>query len=76
MQIIFTRHARQRMLQRQVSLEQVIETIESPDDVTIGENGETIALKNYGNREVRVAYDLREPDVAVVFTVMKPRVHW
>jgi len=76
MKVVFTRHAQQRMIQRKVSPEQVFETIEFPDDVTISESGETVAVKNYGNREVRVAYELRDPDTAIIFTVMNPRVHW
>jgi len=74
MQIIYTRHARQRMKQRKVEPKQVEETLETPDDLLPGDNGEEIAIKQYGNREVRVVYEETSPDTVVIYTVMKPRV--
>lgn len=74
MQIIYTHHARQRMIQRKVSAEQVIETLESPDELMSGEEDEAIAVKRYGAREVRVVYRETETGSFVIYTVMKPRV--
>jgi hypothetical protein len=51
-QIIYTHHARQRMIQRQIEPEQVVETLETPDNMILGDQHEQIAIKNYGNREV------------------------
>jgi len=62
MQIIYTRHARQRMQQRKVEPKQVEETLEMPDDVLPGDYGEEIAIKRDGNREVRVVYEETSPD--------------
>ena len=75
MRITYTNHARQRMIQRKVSAEQVTETLESPDEVIPGETGEEIAVKRFGTREVRVVYQEMDVGNFVVYTVMKPRVH-
>ena len=45
MRIVYTHHARQRMAQRKISPEQVVETIELPDEILPGDNGEEIAIK-------------------------------
>lgn len=74
MHIIYTRHARQRMKQRKVDPEQVEETLEMPDEIMPGDNGEEIAIKRYGSREVRVVYEETSTDTVVIYTVMKPRV--
>lgn len=74
MRIIYTRHAKQRMEQRKVTPEQVEETIESPDDVLPGDNGEEIAIRRYENYEVRVVYEETEANTVVIYTVMRPRV--
>ena len=74
MHIIYTRHARQRMIQRKVSPEQVVEAIELPDAILPGDNGEEIAVRRYGIREVRVVYEEVDVDTVVVYTVMKSRV--
>jgi NADPH-dependent ferric siderophore reductase len=75
MHIIYTLHAKQRMVQRKVSPEQVVEAIESPDKILPGDNGEEIAVRRYGIREVRVVYEEVDVDTIVVYTVMKSRVH-
>ncbi len=74
MQIIYTRHARQRMKQRKIDPEQVEKTLELPDEIIPGDNGEEIAIKQYGNREVRVVYEQTGSNTVVIYTVMKPRV--
>jgi hypothetical protein len=74
MHIVYTRHARQRMIQRKVGPEQVVEAIESPDEILPGDNGEEIAVRRYGIREVRVVYEEIGVDTVVVYTVMKSRV--
>jgi len=74
MHIIYTRHAKQRMIQRKVSPKQVVEAIELPDEILPGDNGEVIAVRRYGIREVRVVYEEIDVDTVVVYTVMKSRV--
>ena len=63
------------MFQRQVGADQVIETLESPDQLISGESGEVIAVKRFGAREVRVAYTETDADGFLIYTVLKPRVH-
>jgi len=75
MRITYTHHARQRMIQRKVSAEQVVETLESPDEVILGDGGEEIAIKRFGAREVRVVYQEVDAESLVIYTVMRPRVH-
>jgi hypothetical protein len=74
MRIIYTRHARQRMKQRNVTEEQVEETLAMPDEVEPGDNGGDIAIRRYGAREVRVVFVEPEDDNYVVYTVIKPRI--
>lgn len=74
MRVIYTRHARQRMTQRRVTEEQVVETLESPDEILPGDYDEEIAIRGYGVREVRVVYKEIEPETYLIYTVMKPKV--
>ena len=54
--------------------QQIKETVMSPDEMLIGDYGEDIAIKRYGNREVRVVYEQIDGDMILVITVMNPRV--
>ena len=74
MRINYTHHAKQRMAQRKVSEEEIAETLESPDDLILGDGGETIAIKRFGNREVRVVCQEMDTDEFLIYTVMKQRV--
>jgi hypothetical protein len=61
------------MKQRDIIVEQVVETLESPDDYLIGDEGEEIAIKQYSNYELKVVY--REiADEVLVYTVIKARI--
>jgi hypothetical protein len=73
MQLIFTHHALQRMKQRRVSEEQIVETIELPDEIYPGDGEEETAVRSYGSREVRVVYHEIEPATYLILTVIKPR---
>jgi hypothetical protein len=75
MKIVYTHHAQQRMAQRKIDPAQVTETLESPDNVIPGDQREQIAIRNYGNREVRVVFEDIDDDTVLVYTVLKPRVH-
>jgi hypothetical protein len=75
MRITYTRHARERMIQRKVNAAQVAETLESPDALIVGDSGEEIAIKRFGGHKVRVIYQEVEAGSLVIYTVMKPRVH-
>lgn len=70
MQIIYTYHARQRMLQRKITEEQVKQVLDSPDEINHGDGGEEIAVKNFAARSVRVVYKETEDQAIVVYTVI------
>ena len=57
------------------SHEEVAETLESPDELLPGDHGGHMAIKRYGNREVRVVYVETEAETFLIYTVMKPRIH-
>jgi len=61
------------MQQRNVTEAEVEATLEDPDQMLPGDNGGDMAIKQYGNREVRVVYQEAEAGVFIVFTVMRPR---
>lgn len=47
MNVRFTRHARQRMTQRKIKEDAVLETLKDPDDLLMGDSGELIAYGQY-----------------------------
>jgi len=67
--IRYTRHARVRMKERQVSQEQVEAVVLSPDNWRYGDDDEIIAAKKLGKRRVKVVY-LSLPKEIKVITVM------
>jgi hypothetical protein len=71
--IRYTRHARNRMSERKVTTAQVLETVESPDEIAVGDESESIAIRNFGTHEVRVIYREIDADTALVVTVIKVR---
>jgi len=73
-QIIYTRHARKRMQQRGISAAEVEETLEFPDEILSGDNGEEIAVKQYGNRELRVVFAATTAETVLIYTVIKPKI--
>ena len=74
MHITYTHHARQRMTHRKVSVEQVAETLDAPDELIAGEGCEQIAIKRFGDREVRVVYEETGAGNFAIYMVMRPRV--
>jgi hypothetical protein len=68
--IVYTHHAQQRMVQRKITQKQVEETLDSPDELMFGEQGEEISIKHFGVREVRVVYQEID-DRIVVYTVIR-----
>ncbi len=70
MRIRYTQHARLRMSQRRISEVQVSETLLSPDQLLEGEQGEMIAVKYYGVRELRVVFlDVDEITIKVIAVI-------
>ena len=74
MNIRYTHHATQRMAQRKIRAEQVIETLEAPDEIMPGDQDELIAVRRYGTREIRVVYEEVDGNNVVIYTVIKSRI--
>ncbi len=74
MNIRYTRHARQRMAQRNIRDEQVIETLEAPDEILHGDQLEMIAVRTDGAREIRVVYEEADEDTVIIYTVIQSRI--
>ena len=74
MHIRYTHHARQRMQDRKVSEALVEEVIDQPDELTIGEQDEWIAIRTYGNRRIEVVYEEVDDNTALIFTVISIRL--
>lgn len=74
MKIIYTRHARKRMIQRKVTPGQVETAIMSPDEILPGEWNEEIAVKHFGTKKVQVVYEETGEDTFVIYTVISKRL--
>ena len=70
----YTRHARSRMRQHQISEESVISTLTEPDQLLPSIKSRYNALKQLGNRIIRVTF-LEEAEHILVITV-SPRRHF
>ena len=66
--IIYTRHARSRMRQHRISIDNVVETIAAPDQLLPGVKNRYNALKRIGNKIIRVTW-VKENDRIVIITV-------
>ena len=73
MRIIYTRHALQRMSQRNITEAQVAEALEWSDEILPGDRNEETAVKQLGTRELRVVFEEIEPDTYLIYTVIKPK---
>ena len=74
MTVKFTLHAARRMVQRRISEQDVLDTIESPDDIVVGEMGESIAIRRHLRDEIRVVFEEKPDGVYVVITVFRTRI--
>ena len=70
----YTRHARSRMRQHQISEESVISTLREPDELLPGIKSRYNALKQIGDRIIRVTF-LEEAEHILIITV-SPRRHF
>jgi len=74
MQLHYTDHCRIRMSERGVTESIIQATVESPDEILHGDEGEEIALRRYGSRELRVIFRQLRTDDILVITVMQHKV--
>ncbi|MDO8674686.1 MAG: DUF4258 domain-containing protein [Candidatus Omnitrophota bacterium] len=69
--IEYVRHARRRMKWRQISEEEVVRTLSSPDKTVVLEDNRYHVYKVIGSRNVRVTYRLSAGKVMVLTVVDK-----
>lgn len=69
MPIEYTKHALVRMRERSVQPTDVAIVLAEPDDIRYGQDGELIARKKLGRRQVEVVYD-EVDEVRRIITVM------
>ncbi len=62
------------MAQRGVSAEQVEETLEAPDELLEGDEGELIAVREGLAYVIKVAYGEIDHGVLLIYTVIKSRI--
>ncbi len=73
MEIIFTRHARQRMKWRRIEETEVIETIKSPERTEPSVFGRMNAYKSIGAKLLKVTYIEEGDNIVVISAVDKNR---
>ncbi len=66
MKVLFIPHALERMRERGIPKDLVIETLNSPEKVTTGYFGRKIAQKRLNGRLIRVVYEEEENEVVVI----------
>jgi len=70
LRIELSKHAEQRMIERDIKFEYIQQTIEFPD-YTIKNNGKTEAYKNLGNKTLKVVYISEHNFINVVTVIWK-----
>lgn len=64
--MIFTEHAKQRMIQREISEEEAIETLKNPDSTKPGKPEKQIAIKAFSSKTVRVVYVIEDNNKVII----------
>jgi hypothetical protein len=67
--ITFTPHAQEQMTARDITAEEVVETIVTPDYSRVGRQGRIIAEKDLETRILRVVYNEGQEEVVVITAV-------
>ena len=70
MEIIFTDHAKQRMIERGIKFNEIKETIELPN-YTISKNGKIEAYKKIENKTLRVIYSKEDKYIRIITVIDK-----
>jgi hypothetical protein len=61
------------MIQCRIGEQQVLETLEWPDEVLPGDLNEETAVRRFGAQEIRVVYEEIEPESYLIYTVIKSK---
>jgi len=70
MEIIFTKHAQQRMLERGIKLEQIKNTIDFPD-YTIRKNNKIEAYKRINSQFLKIVYNKKGKFIKIITLILK-----
>jgi len=68
MEIILTKHARQRMFERDIKMAEIQETLEMPD-YTVTRNNKVEAYKTFPKKSIKIAFS-KEGNFIKVITVV------
>ncbi len=74
MEIIFIEHALERMKEREISKELVINAIRNPDSVDQGYGGRKVAQKCINGKLLRVIYEEHEDKIIVITAYITSKV--
>jgi len=66
MNIVFTIHVKENILERRIPFHIIQETLLNPDNLFDSKKGRKIAQKNYGNRDLRIVFKKTEKAYIVV----------
>ncbi len=66
MEIIFTKHAKIRLFQREISEEQISSLIENPDIVNTNFKERVVARKNFNRGTLEAVYKKELPKIIVI----------
>ncbi|MEK6884889.1 MAG: DUF4258 domain-containing protein [Nanoarchaeota archaeon] len=70
MPLIFTDHAKQRMIERGIKPQEVQDTIDMPD-YTISKEGKKESIKKIGNKNLKIIYSEKGKFIKVITVIDK-----
>ena len=70
MKLIFTNHAKQRMIERSIKLEEVKETIDLPD-YSISKENKIESYKKIGHKNLKIIYSKESKFIKVITVIDK-----
>jgi hypothetical protein len=69
--IEFSKHARRRIRERKITEADVSLVLSTPDSVSYGRDGETIAVKRIHRKTIQIVYRYTNAETVRVITVVK-----
>ncbi len=70
MKIILTNHAKQRMIERNIHIEEIKDTLEFPD-YTITKENKIEAYKKMEGKNLKVVYTARDKFIKIITIILK-----
>ncbi len=70
MSLIFTNHAKQRMIERGIKLQEVQDTVDLPD-YTVSKEGKKESFKKIGNKNLKIVYSEKGKFIKVITVIDK-----